>query len=184
MAMLGRYLKNTHSMNNTNNNMPTCQTCGQGSLKKKKTYRMSMPVVVIGYLLLIPCVIGMLIGIMGLFGTGAAVSEVSDQMNQDSKAKLEAAQIPTAVIESIEEDATVDASDTANLSQEQLEVVEQAKLDRGAQIIGTGLGAAAAGGVSIVAIIFSFIGGLIGWLLIMKKKVLQCNSCSAIVSAS
>lgn len=169
---------------NTNTNKPTCQTCGQGSLTKKKKYRMSMPVVVIGYLLLIPCIIGMLVGIVGLFGTGAAVSEVAEGINQDSRAKLEAAQIPTAVIDDIADDGTVSDSDISGLTTAQKTVVSDAALERGAQLVGAGLGAAATGGISIAAIIFSFIGGLLGWLLIMKKKVLQCNSCSAIVSAS
>lgn len=29
-----------------------------------------------------------------------------------------------------------------------------------------------------------FVSGLLGWLLVMKKRVLQCDVCGAIVSAS
>jgi hypothetical protein len=29
-----------------------------------------------------------------------------------------------------------------------------------------------------------FVGGLFGWLLVMKKRVLQCSICGATVSAS
>jgi hypothetical protein len=37
----------------------------------------------------------------------------------------------------------------------------------------------------IVAIgIASFVGGLLGWLLVMRKRVLQCNVCGAVISAS
>ncbi len=32
--------------------------------------------------------------------------------------------------------------------------------------------------------ITSFVGGLLGWLLVMKKRVLQCNVCGAVVNAS
>lgn len=30
----------------------------------------------------------------------------------------------------------------------------------------------------------SFVGGLLGWLLVMRKRVLQCNVCGAVVNAS
>jgi hypothetical protein len=37
----------------------------------------------------------------------------------------------------------------------------------------------------IIAIgIASFVGGLLGWLLVMRKRVLQCNVCGAVVNAS
>lgn len=32
--------------------------------------------------------------------------------------------------------------------------------------------------------ITSFVGGLLGWLLVMRKRVLQCNICGAVVNAS
>jgi hypothetical protein len=41
--------------------------------------------------------------------------------------------------------------------------------------------------VSSVFIAFgvaSFIGGLFGWLLVMKKEVLQCDHCGATIAAS
>jgi hypothetical protein len=46
------------------------------------------------------------------------------------------------------------------------------------------LGTAIAGGVSVVFGIISLVGGLLGWLLIMKKKILQCTNCGAVVAAS
>jgi len=41
------------------------------------------------------------------------------------------------------------------------------------------------GSVSAVALgVASFVGGLLGWLLVMRKRVLQCDTCGAVVSAS
>lgn len=40
------------------------------------------------------------------------------------------------------------------------------------------------GGFAIFCAIASFVGGLLGWLLVMKKRVLQCSVCRATVSAS
>lgn len=43
---------------------------------------------------------------------------------------------------------------------------------------------AVVGGVAVFFLISSFVVGLLGWLLVMKKKVLQCSNCGAIVAAS
>ena len=40
------------------------------------------------------------------------------------------------------------------------------------------------GGIGIFLAVIFFIGGLLGWLLVMKKKVLYCTNCSAVVPAS
>jgi hypothetical protein len=40
------------------------------------------------------------------------------------------------------------------------------------------------GGFAVVLGISSFVGGLLGWLLVMRKRVLQCNVCGAVVNAS
>ncbi len=40
------------------------------------------------------------------------------------------------------------------------------------------------GGLAIFWLIGSFVAGLLGWLLVMKKRVLKCNVCGATISAS
>jgi hypothetical protein len=35
-----------------------------------------------------------------------------------------------------------------------------------------------------VLMILAFVSGLLGWLLVMKKRVLQCGLCGAVVNAS
>ncbi len=39
-------------------------------------------------------------------------------------------------------------------------------------------------GILVFFALAAFVGGLLGWLLIMKKKVLICTHCSAVVPAS
>jgi hypothetical protein len=47
------------------------------------------------------------------------------------------------------------------------------------------LGVRVFGSGFIIAIgIASFVGGLLGWLLVMRKRVLQCDVCGAVVNAS
>jgi len=41
-----------------------------------------------------------------------------------------------------------------------------------------------AAGIVIAIGIACFVGGLLGWLLVMKKRVLQCSVCGAVISAS
>ena len=106
--------------------MPVCKVCDKGALVRQKIYRMSAPVVVIGYILLIPSVIGILISALMLAGIIANSS-----------------------------------GDTGVIAAQTL-----------------------AGGIVFVFGIASFVGGLLGWLLVMKKKVLRCSVCSSTVNAS
>ena len=40
------------------------------------------------------------------------------------------------------------------------------------------------GGAFLFLIFLSFVGGLLGWLLVMKKSVLKCTHCGAVVATS
>jgi rubrerythrin len=114
---------------------PLCRTCELGRLLKLNQYRMSLPVVIIGYFLLVPSAIGMLLNILGLIfyliGAGSVVSQ-------------------------------------------------SATPDKGLTVLATTLGSA----FFLFFLVLSFVGGVFGWLLIMKKKVLQCTHCGAVVAAS
>lgn len=114
---------------------PLCRTCGLGRLVKLNQYRMSLPVVVIGYFLLVPSALGMLLNILGLIfyliGAGSRVSE-------------------------------------------------SATPDKGLTVLAATLGS----GFFLFFLVLSFVGGVFGWLLIMKKKILQCTHCGAVVAAS
>jgi len=105
---------------------PLCRTCGVGALRLEKRYRLSTPVVVIGYILLIPSVLGVLFFIVTMFMLANA-----------SNANANAAS-----------------------------------------------GATMATGLAFFFAVAFFVSGLLGWLLVMKKKVLVCTNCSAVVPAS
>lgn len=101
-----------------------CKVCDVGTLKLQKMYRMSSPVVVIGYILLIPSVLGILFSVFMFLSAASIANE--------------------------------------------------------ANAAATGI----AGGFAIFLGLASFVGGLIGWLLVMKKQTLKCNTCGAVVNAS
>lgn len=165
-------------------NTPTCPTCQKGQLALKKKYRMSTPVVIIGWLFLIPSFIGMLIGLLGLFATGKAATTTSAGIEQRARADLEAAKIPASMIESIVAGRVITAEDQSGLTDSQRATISAATTSLTASKIGAGAGTAIAGGFSIGIIVMAFVGGLLGWILVMKKKVLQCPMCSAVVPAS
>ena len=102
---------------------PLCKVCERGALVPRRVYRMSGPVVAIGFILLIPPVLGMIV--CGLMFLGVT--------------------------------ATSKTPDNATIL---------------------------AGGLSLGFGIACFVSGLLGWLLIMKKRVLQCAVCGAVIGAS
>lgn len=110
---------------------PACKVCDRGTLMRRKMRRLSGPAVAIGYILLIPSILGMaacaILFIVGLFAAVTAATHSS-------------------------------AFGTAFAGIWNL-------FD---MLIGVGC----------------FVGGLVGWLLIMKKHVLQCVYCGAVVDAA
>ena len=121
---LNKWLRRIWIWMNTGPPLPPpiiCKVCDRGELRRKQLYRMSGMVVFVGYLLLVPSVVGILWSIALFFNF------VGDE-----------------------------ATDVAVLG----------------------------GGLSIATAIASVVGGLVGWLLVMKKRVLQCSVCGAVINAS
>jgi len=145
---------------------------------------MSGVVVLIGYLILIPSIFGVLFGMLGLGATGAATSEVAGDSRESARIEMEAAGVPTEIQESVLDFNELSSAHRAQLNQHQRSVVEDVSLSLSAEMVGVGVGATLIGGASAFVLFSSFIGGLLGWLLVMKKKVLQCMNCQAVVAAS
>lgn len=163
---------------------PICKVCDKGELQKKKTYRLSGPAVVIGYIFLIPCFFGMLLGIMMLISTGSAGSVQGDQIKQEFRNELQSALIPQPIITKLVNGNEPSQNELLELNEDQMKALEDAKTTHNAKTAGTAIGTGLAGGLSLFVIITSFVGGLLGWILTMKKKVLKCKTCGAIVQAS
>ena len=101
-----------------------CKICDQGTLLSKEVFRMSGPVVAIGFILLIPSIIGI--------ATGLLILSLSLSANDHTSGIL------------------------------------------------SGFGAVS----GIGACIASFVAGIFGWLLVMRKHVLECSACGATINAS
>jgi hypothetical protein len=202
----------------------TCKVCERGTLAKKSVHRLSLPAVVLGYLLLVPSVIGLFVS--GFLFVHAAVSRsgnasdspsaVADSFNRsfrgsclknfnESFQKSTGTLPPPLVAEGYCECAlshyketlsTAKATDacTKDFSEGSLSTPDQAtqNLYLEAAQVETPVQSAASDtliptidpDVAILMIVVFLIVGLIGWLLVMKKRVLQCSQCSATVNAS
>src|SRR5438874_13187478 len=98
---------------------PLCRTWGQGALITRKTFRMSGPVVVIGFILLVPSFLGMLFGILMLFLTGAASTQTSISSERDIRARLVAQDIPEPIISEVIAGKTVGNAELMSLNSRQ-----------------------------------------------------------------
>jgi hypothetical protein len=163
---------------------PVCPTCQRGLLVLKKVHRMSTPVVVIGWLLLVPSFLGILIGIIMLVATGGAATATSSALDTEIRTTLKRENIPDAICDHVIAGNALTDAEKTNLTDSQKSAISSAQLSLSAGKVGAGAGAAIAGGLSIGLIVTAFIGGLLGWLLVMKKKVLQCSACSTVIAAS
>lgn len=168
-------------------------------MTQAKISRMSNPVVVIGYILLIPSVLFVLLfggcTVLGSIGTGGAVAEAAEEV---ASLHDEAVMMLTDVGYSKDEAGTILATesyaygvlDDSEYTEIQAAAVTSAlakESESSAIAVGAGLGTVASGFGAIIGIILTigaFVSGLVGWILIMKKKVLKCGSCSAIVDAA
>lgn len=158
----------------------TCQTCNQGTMKPRKKYRLSGPVVAIGYIFLIPSILGMLIGALTMFSSGAVGSEMSKENEATYTRELKAAGLSDTQITAAHANTlTPDTLTTA-----QYQAYTDARLNHSGASLGTNAGTALGGAMGFGMIIFFFCGGLLGYLLVMKKKVLQCTSCEAVIATS
>src|SRR5579872_6324932 len=100
-----------------------CNICKRsGGIGPGKLRKFSGPVVAIGYIFLIPSVLGMVLGAIMLFSVCSAASQ------------MEHAEGATGV----------------------------------------------AGGIVVFFMVGSFVGGLLGWLLTMNRKVLLCGFCRGV----
>ncbi|MGE0713363.1 MAG: hypothetical protein AB7N76_35830 [Planctomycetota bacterium] len=161
----------------------TCKTCDAGTMQPTKKYRMSGAVVLIGYILLIPSVLGMAFAAMLFFATGKAGGETFAKIKADARAALEAKGVPAAIVARVVENQPLTPQEKEALPADQRREVDTQILSIAGGMTGAGAGTVLAGGSSICMGISAFVGGLLGWLLVMKKKVLQCMSCGAVVAA-
>ncbi len=172
-----------------------CKVCDRGVLFPKGMFRMSAPVVAIGFILLIPSVLGVIFFGMLAFGIGAmgATSHVvSFGQRQQVTANLRRAGVPRPIITAVlvghydHVEQWMNSDESGRVTYVEEEAIKQAEMDlTEARATEVGGGFASWGrNLAIAMAIASFVGGLLGWLLVMRKRVLQCAVCGAVINAS
>jgi hypothetical protein len=154
---------------------------------------MSIPVVVIGFILLIPSLIGVAVGLFALISS-ITPNENQEQMKQirDRAASgLRHNGVPEATINAVLDAASEGRNEDVTRLMDDNEMPEADRgwiYDAQDKIRSAGLTQSPASPLSaafsIGLIVGSFVGGIFGWLLVMKKRVLQCSICGAVINAS
>lgn len=152
----------------------------------RKSFRMSAPVVVIGFVLLVPSILGMLGGLLFLLSTFKAANDPQNALSAQVEARsaMQSQGVPEAIISGVVTGASVSDHEVRRLAPAQALAVQQARSSIAASQVGRGMGVVVAGGFSLAMIVGSLVGGLLGWLLVMRKRILQCTHCRAVVAAS
>jgi hypothetical protein len=171
-----------------------CKVCVNGILQKAKKFRMSGPVVAIGFILLVPSVIGIVVSLIillvlfGALGAGArGAGDPIETAKKEIRANLAQAGVPQPIVLKVVEADTITSAELDGLSENQQKQVisSQSQLITAKMAVaGAGVAGAGAGGIAVCFGVSSFVSGLLGWLLVMRKRVLQCNVCGAVVAAS
>lgn len=165
-----------------------CRQCN-GSMKRKQIYRLSGCLVVIGSFILI-CgflTIGMAIWITvaGTSATAKIESETLAEAKKEVRQKLEGIDgLPESVIREFKTTGDIKQKTIDSLDGKIKTDVETILASYRASIIGIGLGtgmfALFGGGIVIILFIVGIPALIIGFLLVLKKKVWRCTNCGYI----
>jgi hypothetical protein len=191
-----------------------CKVCDRGALVSKKVFRMSWPVVAIGFILLIPSILGIVFSLIVLVGVNSvSVPHQPTQSAQDAtfrksckdsfleqqtrytqlaqttapqfcECTLSASKAGNSVERASETCAEQAVNGTLSEPDDSVNAFYEDASSQSAEQSGEIIGRAIGSGFAIVMCIVSFVGGLLGWLLVMRKRVLQCNDCGAAINAS
>lgn len=160
-----------------------CRVCDQGVLSTQKVYRLSGPAVTIGYILLIPSLLGILLSVAFLVLSWVGAASVTHELSSYALEELEQSGVPATIQSRLKAGTPATEAEIAALTPEQQNAVRSANSSLAASQAGSGCAAACGTGMAAIGAVTSFVFGLIGWLLIMKKRVLRCNQCGATVAA-
>lgn len=156
-----------------------CTACNRGSLVRNRVRRMNGFLVVLGFILFVPALIGLLVGTIGALGSGFVASQ-SKRTPEEIRAELKELKVPDPTIERVLAGENVLREDMSGLNQEQQTAVLKAQVAGIGKKAPTGLLVGTSVGIAVVSILV----GVVGFLLIRKKWVLQCSECLAVVPAA
>ena len=173
-------------MNQTTTKPLACEKCGQGAMEPKKLFRLSGCLVAIGYFLLtvsfgclgLSCVIGLLM-LVGA-GTTATAAVATDSTKIVIEA-MQKANCPKWSLDEVRSTGRLSEASQEGLTQNQrnayLGTVAGVAIGRAGGVAASGM----AGLLGVGGIVAAFCTGIpsfiVGFLLVLKRKVMACNRC-------
>lgn len=156
-----------------------CAACNRGELVRTKVRRMGGALVFVGFVLLLPSLLGFAVGVLGMLGGGMLASHAGKPPEQ-VESELRAAGVPDPMIERLLAGELPARDELATLGQKQLLAVQKGQLALVSNDVSPGT---VVGGSSVIAVV-SLVGALLGWLLIRKKPALRCSHCGTVAPAA
>ena len=164
-----------------------CEKCkATASMSPTKIFRFSGCLVAIGVSLLVPSLMALgmatFCGLGGLFSGGAATVDTVGKLKAETAKELAAIpNIPKSVLDDFEQDGVLEDATLAGLKPAMRERVETIEKGHAAGIAGVALGGTAVAGVSIAGVLVTYVIGIpafiVGFVLILRKKVWRCAGC-------
>jgi hypothetical protein len=166
-----------------------CKTCN-GQMSKTAVRRFSSGIVFMGYTLLIPSVLILLLSsACAVVTCGTTTQSAADQLTRqkdETATRLRGiSELPQAVIADFEQDGILEPAALNALSEEKRQEVQRVLDLHLAGQAGTALGATAVGGIgtAMIAVVYFFFlpAMIVGALLTLRKNVWACGQCGGII---
>ena len=143
--------------------MATCQTCNSGELESQRVYRLEGPAVTIGYVLLVPSILGILAAIaIGVGSWVASAGALSTEATKGVRAERYAEDFPPDVADALLSGEEISEERLLELTEEQRAQVQAERLAGAMMATGE---AAGAGCLGVMGTMMSLVIGVFspGW---------------------
>ncbi|MEM8709469.1 MAG: hypothetical protein AAGG01_00840 [Planctomycetota bacterium] len=179
--------------------MIACKVCDKGQLLPTKLHRLNAPAVVLGWLLIVLSCIGFAQAARDTYSLASSPDSgttFADEAKRRAEPDLitryaddfEGAGIPHSYLTTLAEGRRLSSQQRAWLSVKQNMLIGSVEAARGLLVLGAKAAPVIAETVVVPLIaivsVTSILLALFGSLLVMKKRVLQCTHCGAVVAAS
>lgn len=161
-----------------------CLTCNEGDLHRKKVFRLGAPIGFLGAFLVYPAYLLLAVLVIWSMASCSAISDEDPTLRSALADKMQEAGVPEGLANRAASGETISEPELANLTDEQREMVttvpERMAIVDSSKVIAGGILA----GLTVPLFALAFVLILVGWILRMRKRILQCSNCGAVTPAS
>lgn len=161
-----------------------CRVCEAGELVRRRVYRLSGCVVALGWAILLSSGLGVLLGVLAVVAGAEAGAEAIGTTEAELELQLVAAGFEAESAQRIASGERPTEHSLAALAREDRRLVESVLARRAGSEAGAALGAGLAVSLGAWWIGSALLGVLLGLVLTMRRRVLECSRCGATIAAS